>query len=228
MDEQKWEDVFSIAVTARMCRGAPLSGSEHLTIWHVGSESTLSISDYVRRLTAQLRLDEEVLVVAYLFILRFLANHENSLTSSTVHKVVLSAVILADKWHQDKQLSMRQYGRVGGVAPREAARLESHFWKAIQFRVHVSGAAYRRGREAMLRRWRISETSSVSPFLFAPVVGTRYDQGGRSSCGLAGASDADRGGIGGGEGSWNKARRTRRSERRSQRLRLSSTNVVSL
>ena len=175
-DCERWKEVFSAAVDFEVQRDV-LSDDDEVSVWKNGSlQPTLNIEDYVGRLVGVLRLDWEVLVIAYVLIRRFCespSSHGCCLTMRSIHRVLLVAIVVADKWHYDGCRAMRRYADAGGVPPIEAARMERHFLKSIHYDVYVSGAAYERASKIMLECWAFS--SAPVALLQLPVLSVPCD-----------------------------------------------------
>jgi len=68
--------------------------------------------------------------------------NEVQITSYTVHRLLLSAFVVANKFVEDDKFSMQAFAHVGGVDIKDLTRLESSFLKQIRYRLYVSQEAF--------------------------------------------------------------------------------------
>ena len=66
----------------------------------------------------------------------------NDLTGHNVHRVLLSAMVVASKWHIDNPIAMSTFCQVGGVCREEISRMEIAFLGDIEWECHVDRETY--------------------------------------------------------------------------------------
>ncbi|KAJ9446031.1 Cyclin-U4-1 [Diplonema papillatum] len=136
-----------------------------------GRRVTVSIEDYLVRLAKYGACSREVFVIAYVYLRRFFAATRFPLTSFNVHRVLLSAFVLAAKYQDDHFYSNKFYSQLGGVTLCELSRLEQHFLFHVQWELFVSEEQFAEAKKQLAKvpAWRSK---------------ARFDQ----QCGSAGAA----------------------------------------
>eukprot|EP01060_Flectonema_neradi_P015715 TRINITY_DN2236_c1_g1_i3.p1 TRINITY_DN2236_c1_g1~~TRINITY_DN2236_c1_g1_i3.p1 ORF type:complete len:194 (+),score=33.10 TRINITY_DN2236_c1_g1_i3:70-582(+) len=66
----------------------------------------------------------------------------NDITGHNVHRVLLSAMVVASKWHIDTPIGMSTFCQVGGVCREEISRMEVAFLRDIEWECHVNRETY--------------------------------------------------------------------------------------
>jgi hypothetical protein len=84
--------------------------------------------------------DSNVLLTALVYISRVSQSGRLVLTSRSVHRVLLVAVMLAHRYLEDSPADCQWFAQVGGVSKEELKRLETLFLAAIEWRLYVSHA----------------------------------------------------------------------------------------
>lgn len=75
----------------------------------------------------------EVFILALVYIDRLVARRGLLLTSLTVHRVLITAVVVAAKFHDDRHFKNAFYASIGGLALEEFNALERDFLFSINF-----------------------------------------------------------------------------------------------
>jgi len=79
-----------------------------------------------------------------------------------VHRLILTSILVAVKFFDDKYYSNAFFGKVGGVSSKEVNRLEISFLRGIQFHLFVDTNVYKQYNECLMKR---TATSSPNPSL---------------------------------------------------------------
>lgn len=79
-----------------------------------------------------------------------------------VHRLILTSILVAVKFFDDKYYSNAFFSKVGGVSSKELNRLEISFLSGIQFHLFVGINVYRQYNECLMKR---RATSSPNPSL---------------------------------------------------------------
>ena len=120
------------------------------TVFDAACIPPVSLRDYVKRWVAYFPVD--IVVVGVVYVRRWLAGDAaRALTEANVHRVLLSAFIIAVKWHSDRAYSLTGYSQVAGVVREELPRLESTFLCELEWACHVSGDEFRAASRTVLR-----------------------------------------------------------------------------
>merc|ERR1719436_676415 len=65
-----------------------------------------------------------------------------NVTAYNVHRLLLTSVVVAVKFHDDVYFANAYYAQVGGVSNHELNNLEASFLKLINWRLHVTREEY--------------------------------------------------------------------------------------
>lgn len=114
-------------------RGNPLS------CFHVAHAPKASIHDYLMRLATHFRCSRECFVLSFVYIDRIAKRNPSLRVSSlSVHKLLLTSVVIAVKFLDDMYASNRDYARIGGIKTKELNSLEAQFLGLVGWRLHVA------------------------------------------------------------------------------------------
>eukprot|EP00760_Papus_ankaliazontas_P028717 PhM_4_TR388/c3_g2_i1/m.106682 len=111
----------------------------------------IAIGDYLRRFDKFAQCSDECYAVAAVLLDRWCAATGVQLHRSIVHKLTLTALVVALKMYDDQQYPMDWYAQVGGVETPELMALERRFLRTIAWRVVVGHDEYVQ-YVAMMRR----------------------------------------------------------------------------
>mmetsp|Transcript_55346 Transcript_55346/g.177491 ORF Transcript_55346/g.177491 Transcript_55346/m.177491 type:complete len:355 (-) Transcript_55346:131-1195(-) len=113
------------------------------TCFHAVCAPQISIDDYLARIARYFHCSDECFVVALMYIDRLVKLHPDFVVSSlNVHRLLVTAITLAAKFHDDVFYSNKYYAQVGGVRLKEFNVLESTFLKMIGWSLHVLPEEY--------------------------------------------------------------------------------------
>ncbi|KAI8028404.1 Cyclin-P3-1 [Camellia lanceoleosa] len=113
-------------------------GRDVITIFNGSRAPGLSIRQYIERIFKYSSCSPSCFVVAYIYLDRFLQEKNVRLTSLNAHRLVITSVMLAAKFLDDKCYDNKYYAKVGGVSTAEMNNLEVKFLFDIHFRLHVT------------------------------------------------------------------------------------------
>lgn len=100
---------------------------------------SISVHDYTMRLLARFGCSAECIAVAFVYIDRFVAaDAKRGVSFRSVHRLLLTAVVIAAKWQDDVHYTNRAYAKVGGISGQELNLLESALIGTLGWRLHVS------------------------------------------------------------------------------------------
>eukprot|EP00760_Papus_ankaliazontas_P028726 PhM_4_TR388/c5_g1_i14/m.106729 len=102
----------------------------------------IAIGDYLRRFDKFAQCSDECYAVAAVLLDRWCAATGVQLHRSIVHKLTLTALVVALKMYDDQQYPMDWYAQVGGVETPELMALERRFLRTIAWRVVVGHDEY--------------------------------------------------------------------------------------
>ncbi|KAI9796405.1 MAG: hypothetical protein M1833_006177 [Piccolia ochrophora] len=107
-----------------------------LTRFHSRAPPSITIHDYLLRLTTHATLSPPILLSMVYYIDRLAALYPAFIISSlTVHRFLITAATVASKGLSDSFWMNSTYARVGGITLRELALLELEFLARVQWRI---------------------------------------------------------------------------------------------
>eukprot|EP00742_Colponemidia_sp_Colp-10_P005473 GILJ01005848.1.p1 GENE.GILJ01005848.1~~GILJ01005848.1.p1 ORF type:complete len:180 (+),score=23.07 GILJ01005848.1:84-623(+) len=134
--------------------------------------ASISLHSYAVRLGQYMGCTREVFILAAVYIERLIAcNPEFMLTSANVHRVLLAAVVVAAKFHDDQFFNNAFYAKVGGVTLKELNGLETELLTYLGWTLVVHPAIFERVERTM-QNYSIHPHRSPMNFFVAP-QGTR-------------------------------------------------------
>ena len=96
-----------------------------VTIFHGLEVPGISIFDYLTRIVKYSRIDKSEIIVGMLYFKRMRKLHRHFPCSDrSMHRTMLIMLLLATKMHRDDPASNQFFSRLGGIPPKELARLE--------------------------------------------------------------------------------------------------------
>uniref|UniRef100_A0A7S2J040 Cyclin n=1 Tax=Zooxanthella nutricula TaxID=1333877 RepID=A0A7S2J040_9DINO len=114
-------------------------------------EPDIGIRDFLALIRKRLRCSKECFILALIFIDRVVEASDIVISNLTVHRLLLTGVLIASKVIDDKGEDNASYAAVGGLTTRELNRLEASFLDQLQWRLHVRQQDYEWYRELACR-----------------------------------------------------------------------------
>lgn len=115
-----------------------------ITCFHTDRIPSISIGQYLERIAYYSDCSEECLVSAVIQISRiyYSQNAPLKINSLSIHRLLLTSILVNGKFHDDHYFNNAFFARVGGVSPKEMNILEVEFLALIAFDLFVSPAVY--------------------------------------------------------------------------------------
>ncbi|OII74918.1 cyclin [Cryptosporidium ubiquitum] len=114
-----------------------------LTPFHSVCIPPIPIRSYLIRLAQNFGCSNECFVLAIIYVGRIIKYNRNfTVTLLNVHRVIVTALILATKFFDDIYYSNAFYAKISGVGTRELNSLEIHFLRLIRFQLFVTEHEY--------------------------------------------------------------------------------------
>mmetsp|Transcript_99317 Transcript_99317/g.318672 ORF Transcript_99317/g.318672 Transcript_99317/m.318672 type:complete len:460 (+) Transcript_99317:2-1381(+) len=108
------------------------------TAFHSRSVPRWTMLQYLSRIATYFHCSDQCLVLSLVYIDRIVKMHPDFVVSTfSVHRVLMTSVMVAAKFWDDIFYSNEHYAKVGGVTTRECCMLEAQFCKLIDWRLHV-------------------------------------------------------------------------------------------
>ena len=113
------------------------------TIFHGVEVPEMSIADYIERIATYSELDVSEFITCVIYFKRIQKLHPHFPCSHrSMHRTILSLLLVATKMHRDRPFSNRFYARLGGISSSELARLERCVLQLLEYRLFVSVDEY--------------------------------------------------------------------------------------
>eukprot|EP00656_Telonema_subtile_P046060 TRINITY_DN52386_c0_g1_i1.p1 TRINITY_DN52386_c0_g1~~TRINITY_DN52386_c0_g1_i1.p1 ORF type:complete len:194 (+),score=11.16 TRINITY_DN52386_c0_g1_i1:88-669(+) len=110
--------------------------------FRASQQPDISIDKYNERLLAYMRCSKECYVFAFAYLLKAASNGV-PINERSIHRLWLTALVVAAKARDDFYFNMSYYGQVGGVSRQDMAAMEVRFLvNMIKFDTNVSTAEY--------------------------------------------------------------------------------------
>eukprot|EP00756_Hemistasia_phaeocysticola_P031358 Hpha_TRINITY_DN16348_c0_g1::TRINITY_DN16348_c0_g1_i7::g.59314::m.59314 len=105
----------------------------------------IDLRAYVQRLKKYFMCSPECFLIAFVLIDRLVWKFRNFRVacSYSIHRMLLTAAVIAVKMRDDKFYTNRYYAQCGGVSVEELNYLECYFLKILDWNIHVSLEHYR-------------------------------------------------------------------------------------
>eukprot|EP00578_Thalassiosira_sp_NH16_P005647 CAMPEP_0181137584 /NCGR_PEP_ID=MMETSP1071-20121207/33781_1 /TAXON_ID=35127 /ORGANISM="Thalassiosira sp., Strain NH16" /LENGTH=556 /DNA_ID=CAMNT_0023224343 /DNA_START=478 /DNA_END=2148 /DNA_ORIENTATION=+ len=107
------------------------------THFHAQRAPAIGILQYLERIHKYASCSKECFILALIYIDRLIQRNNFLLTDLNVHRVVITAVLLAAKFFDDAYYNNAYYAKVGGVLVEEMNNLECQFLFKIDFSLRV-------------------------------------------------------------------------------------------
>ena len=102
----------------------------------------ISINDYIERLSKYGHVSEEIFILVLIYIDRLYKIHKINLNYNNIHKLILAAFIVTNKFYEDEYYSLNYYAKLGGISKNEIINLEYEFLNLLDFRLYISDQLY--------------------------------------------------------------------------------------
>jgi len=109
-----------------------------VTKFHALKPPGIGVEAYLDRVHKYASCSNECFILALIYIDRLIERNNFLLTELNVHRVVITAILLAAKFFDDAYYNNAYYAKVGGVLVSELNGLEVDFLFRINFSLHVS------------------------------------------------------------------------------------------
>lgn len=130
--------VFAAVLERLVKSNSQVSNTENVTKFHALKAPAISIKHYLERIHKYASCSTECFILALIYIDRLIQRNNFILTELNVHRVCITAILLAAKFFDDAYYNNAYYAKVGGVLVSEMNGLEVEFLFRINFSLHVT------------------------------------------------------------------------------------------
>eukprot|EP00624_Nannochloropsis_granulata_P007702 evm.model.NODE_9036_length_22116_cov_22.491907.7 len=131
-------DSSSGSASAGNAPSASAAVAPALTKFHASRPPSISVAEYLERINTYASCSSECLVLALIYIDRLIQQSNFALTALNIHRVLITAIMLAAKFFDDQYFNNLYYAKVGGVPCKEINSLEVEFLFLTNFSLHVT------------------------------------------------------------------------------------------
>lgn len=115
------------------------------TVFHARHLPAITVSAYIARIFRYAPCSAECFITALVYIRRILESKGmNFLQGATVHRLIISAVLLSSKYLDDIYYNNSFYAKIGGISPKEMNALEVEMLTFLNYDLSVSPVEYER------------------------------------------------------------------------------------
>lgn len=125
----------------------------HRSRYHSSRVPAIPVTDYLKRIAKYSRCSPESLLIAIIYLDRYVAVTRIPITFFNVHRLIIVSVLVAAKIRDDIYYSNAYYGSIGGVHLEELNELELDFVKTLNWTTFVSPEEYRMYLEEIVKRY---------------------------------------------------------------------------
>ena len=126
----------------------------------------MTIKDYVDRIDKYIKPDENVYVAALIYIDKLIAKNPRILiTVNNVYELIITSVMIAEKFNTDDYMTNNDYAIVGGLDIEELNELERNFLTKIDFELYINSDRYNDYKKKLIefrKKLKIKENESKS------------------------------------------------------------------
>merc|ERR1711871_1570562 len=122
---------------------------------HDAFETFGSIQSYLMRLQSRLGVNEQVFIPVAIYIDRFVKATKFHITSSNIHKLLATSVLLAMKFWETWNRRNSSFGRVAELEGKVVNKLEFVFFRALGFSLFISNSDFDKYRAKIQQYARI-------------------------------------------------------------------------
>eukprot|EP01016_Furgasonia_blochmanni_P010840 TRINITY_DN1468_c0_g1_i2.p1 TRINITY_DN1468_c0_g1~~TRINITY_DN1468_c0_g1_i2.p1 ORF type:complete len:401 (+),score=130.03 TRINITY_DN1468_c0_g1_i2:3-1205(+) len=122
-----------------------------VTDFHAKSIPPIGVRDYLTRLSKFTHCSPECFIFALIYIDRFTERHPNFVINSfNVHRLLITSLVVAAKFFDDRYYNNEYYGKVGGVSNVELNLLEIKFLHSLNYKLHVTPKTFYEYRSRLI------------------------------------------------------------------------------
>lgn len=144
--------VLAAVLDRLVCANSALARNEpsQVTKFHALKAPGIGIEQYLERIHKYASCSSQCFIMALIYIDRLIQRNNFLLTELNVHRVIVTAILLAAKFFDDAYYNNAYYAKVGGVLVSEMNGLEVDFLFRINFSLHVTPELFEQYRVELL------------------------------------------------------------------------------
>jgi len=144
--------VLAAVLDRLVCTNTSIARADpgQVTKFHALKAPGIGILQYLERIHKYASCSSECFIMALIYIDRLIQRNNFLLTELNVHRVVITAILLAAKFFDDAYYNNAYYAKVGGVLIGEMNGLEVDFLFRINFSLHVTPEVFEKYKAELL------------------------------------------------------------------------------
>lgn len=134
----------------------PLNSSKR-TVFHADKAPLISLPRYLERVLSFAPCSNSCFIIALIYIDRIIQNHSDFILNSlSVHRMLITSVMLATKFFDDETFNNLYYAKVGGLQISELNQLEEKFLMLIDFSLTIQSDLFERYRCELMKHSKVN------------------------------------------------------------------------
>ena len=142
INENKELTIISDLLTGICLENKQKKNSNIINFFLTKKIPSISIYDFLERLVKYSKIEKSTLILILIYIDKFCDMNNVNLTFYNIHKLILSSLVIAAKYNEDKYLSNEFYAKIGGITKKEIDILEYQFLTLINFSLYINDEIY--------------------------------------------------------------------------------------
>jgi hypothetical protein len=141
----------------------PLDDSKR-TVFHAQKAPLISLHRYLERVLSFAPCSNSCFIIALIYIDRIIQNSDFILNSLSVHRMLITSVMLATKFFDDETFNNLYYAKVGGLQVNEVNQLENKFLSLIGFSLTIRSEIFDRYHCELVKHAKVNgHSKSINP-----------------------------------------------------------------
>jgi Cyclin len=164
--------VLAAVLDRLVCANSALARNEpvQVTKFHALKAPGIGIQQYLERIHKYASCSSQCFIMALIYIDRLIQRNNFLLTELNVHRVIVTAILLAAKFFDDAYYNNAYYAKVGGVLVSEMNGLEVDFLFRINFSLHITPELFEQYRVELLSHSGLDSLPLPPPQYMDPMV----------------------------------------------------------
>ena len=106
-------------------------------IYKVRFPPSVKLANYLHRIAKFTKLENSTLIIMLIYLDRLVSEYEMNITYKNVHRLLLTATVVAIKFNEDHFYSNDFYAKIGGITLQEMNQMEQYFCSKMEFNFFV-------------------------------------------------------------------------------------------
>ena len=106
-----------------------------------------SLRNFIIRLAKYVKIHDSTMIITLIYIDRMCNSNNITITYNNVFQLVLTSLLIAIKYNEDKNFSFKYYATLGGVTASELKILEKKFLYLINYNLYVDQRSFEKYNE---------------------------------------------------------------------------------